>query len=135
MLLSSSTRRMSLNVGGRFLPAASTILQPLSTTAGSTSHSAAIFDVGHFQVGGDVRLAAAVEPDDRHPDRVVRALQLAGLERDRHRHRAHEEVPAIDFGHDGCLFACRQASYSSDGLTERRGWHTLCQAPQRPARP
>ena len=33
MLLSSSTCRMSLKVGGRFLPAASTIWQPLSTTA------------------------------------------------------------------------------------------------------
>jgi hypothetical protein len=33
MLWSSSSLRMSANVAGRFLPAASTILQPLSTTA------------------------------------------------------------------------------------------------------
>jgi hypothetical protein len=28
--------------------------------------------------------------------------------RDWQRHRRHQKVPAIDFGPDGCLFACRQ---------------------------
>ena len=49
MLRSSSSLRMSVNVAGRFLPAASTILQPLSTTASSTSQSAAISTLGIFR--------------------------------------------------------------------------------------
>ena len=53
-------------------------------------------DVGHLQVRGDVRLAAAVESDDGHADGVVRTLQRARLERRRQRDRAHQEVPAID---------------------------------------
>ena len=79
---------MSANVAGRFLPAASTILQPLSTTASIDVAERRDLDVGHLQIGGDVRLAAAVESDDRHPDGVVLTRQRARLECHRQRHRA-----------------------------------------------
>ena len=100
MLWSSSTLRMSVNVAGRFLPAASTILQPFSSDRLIDVAERRDLDVGDLQIGGDVRLAPAVEPDDGHSDRVVLTGKRTRLERHRQRHRAHQEVSAIDFRHD-----------------------------------
>src|SRR3954447_9490332 len=62
MLRSSRTRRMSVNVGGRFFPAASTILQPLSITASSTSQSAAMSTFGIFRYAEMCALPRPLKP-------------------------------------------------------------------------
>ena len=77
-------------------------------------------DVGHLQVGVDVRLAPAVEPHDRQSDRVVRALQVARLERDRQCHRAHDEMPAIHCVHR-CLLMIRGRTHRLRVLFVRLG--------------
>jgi hypothetical protein len=77
------------------------------------------FHVGHLQVGGNVRFAPTVEPDDRDPDGVVLTRTHPRLEGRGQRHRTHQKMPAIDLSHD-FSFACDRGGPNGFESTDLR---------------